>query len=288
MDDELIERLLSGDPTASAEAPELSTLLAAASAPVSESGPLAGESAALAAFRATHAAGPSRRKRMIPQFVTGKALGALAAGALALTGGVGVAAAADATGIAHNPVGSTVTDVVTGSHGHGNANGHAKTQDSSQPTTDVPNNQDNQGSKVSDAAQNDCEQTPAATTWTYKGTGASHEAFDTRGQCVSYAVHQVNGGGQDQVTNDSSPGKSGDAQDKGSNAKANHGQSGDHPTAPSTESSTSGDDSESTEPKDATTESTEQQQDQQEVAPQGAPTTGSGESTQHSHAKSSH
>ena len=285
MDDELIERLLSGDPAASAEAPELSMLLAAASAPTSESGPLAGESAALAAFRATHAAGPSRRKRMIPEVLASKVVGLAAVGALTLTGGVGVAAAADATGIAHNPVGSTVNDVVTGgNHGHGNghANGHAKTQDSNQPTTDVQNNQDNLGSQVSDAAHS------CADSSGHPSAGSTDAT--SHGECVSAAVRKANGSadkGQQGATTSEDTQKAGKSdQELPSQAKTGDQQdstAGDGSSATESKDSTT----ESTEPKDTTTEGTEQP-DQQDVTPQGGATTGSDESSQNSHAKSSH
>lgn len=241
MDDELLERLLSTPVGTADEAPELARLLVAASTHPTQTGPLAGEEAALAAFRTGGTAAPSRRKRMLGKALAAKTLATLAAGTLTLGGGV--AMAADATGVVPNDVGGAINNVVPFVNGHDN--GKHLGQLKNQPGDDANNpdenenpgeHPDNHGADVSDVAH---ETDPGPG----HGAAVSEEARTNHGA----EVRDTKGVGEPEVDEHSEAQENaGDAQENAEDAQEKadeareHAQEQSETEAPDTDDDSSG------------------------------------------------
>lgn len=199
MDDELLERLLARPATAADEAPELAMLLAAASTYPTNLGPVAGEDAALAAFRAGPVTLPSGRKRMLGKALAAKTLAILGAGALVMGGGVAAAAAADSLPTpAQNAISGAASHLGVNfpSHGNGHHTGWDKGKgnphhgDGNQGNDqngneDTGNQPDNHGSYVSGVAQS----TPPGPG---HGKAVSEEAHSSQGKPTPAQSHEPN------------------------------------------------------------------------------------------------
>lgn len=218
MDDELIERLLASPATAADEAPELAMLLAAASTYPTDLGPLAGQEAALAAFRAGPVAAPPRRKRMLGKALAAKTLAMLGAGTLVLGGGVAAAAAADTLPVpAQNAISGAASHVgldfpnhAKGNHHgwqnshnphHGNGNGNGNHGTDQNGNGDNGTQPDNHGAYVSGVAR-------TASPGPGHGKAVSDEAHSQDGKPTPASSHGPDANATDHGATDQS--KAGD------------------------------------------------------------------------------
>jgi hypothetical protein len=189
MDDEMIERLLASPATAAEEAPELAMLLAAASTYPTDLGLVAGQEAALAAFRAGGVAAPPRRKRMLGKALASKTLAMLGAGTLVLGGGVAAAAAADTLPVpAQNAISGAASHVGLDFPSHAQGNHHGW-QNSNNPHHQG-NGNDNQGT---DNGNKDNSNQPDNHGAYVSGVARSASPGPGHGKTVSDAAHSQDG-----------------------------------------------------------------------------------------------